>query len=200
LRSILPMYNFQPYSSRFSFYRPGHPLDLLSFPTRRSSDLSPGPRVATSTSSSAGRRAPSVSPSSSSPRGHSLMASTRWGGDPLPIGNQAALVPADLKRLADSMDGRTVHVALDAADRDARFVSLPKGALVTTPDADKAVWMKLADGVNSWSLVANDTGWVTSGFSTASGWAINECRVRVVNGWAALEIYVNRTGADITMS
>ena len=128
------------------------------------------------------------------------MASTRWGGDPLPIGNQAALVPADLKRLADSMDGRTVHVALDAADRDARFVSLPKGALVTTPDADKAVWMKLADGVNSWSLVANDTGWVTSGFSPASGWAINECRVRVVNGWAALEIYVNRTGADITMS
>jgi hypothetical protein len=57
-----------------------------------------------------------------------------------------------------------------------------------------------ADGASgNPNLDLTDTGWVTSGFTTAAGWDVAVCRYRIIGGLICnLQFYGTRTGGTIT--
>lgn len=89
---------------------------------------------------------------------------TRWGHDPVPSRTDAANVPADLLALGNSVDARTVHVAVDEAERDANFSDVPSGHLVTSPSG--LMWRKTDSG---WLTSFYDTGWQAFSATWATG-------------------------------
>lgn len=95
-----------------------------------------------------------------------------WGGILLPSGPEAAVVPADLKKIVNQMAPRLVGYVTTQAERDANYDGFPAGGLVVAPTAGlMAVWMSLGKvgGVQSWETIYQNTGWVTSGFLFGTG-------------------------------
>lgn len=128
------------------------------------------------------------------------MGYTTFGGDPLPEMGEGAVVPAHLSAALNSMDPRTNHVAIDAADRDAKYAGLKAGSVVVCP-AGRCAWLKLTDSAValSWDLIYLRGDWVTlPGSIAASGFSVNLVRVKPMNEGVFLEGYMNRTGADLT--
>ena len=50
------------------------------------------------------------------------------------------------------------------------------------------------------AIDADDSGWLTSGITAATGWSITSQKYRKMRGVVALYVVVSRTGADITPS
>lgn len=128
------------------------------------------------------------------------MGFTTFGKDPLPEFGEGAVVPSHLSAALNSMDKRTVHVAIDSQDRDAQYAGLPAGSIVSCP-AKRCAWIKLTDSAValSWDLIYLRGDWVTlPGSIAATGFSVNLVRVKPMNEGVFLEGYVNRTGADLT--
>lgn len=128
------------------------------------------------------------------------MGYTTFGKDPLPEMGEGAVVPAHLSSAFNSMDPRTVHVAVDEQDRDAQYAALPAGSIVSCPNKRMA-WLKLTDSAVSlsWDLIYLRGNWVTlPGSVAATGFQVNLVRVKPINEGVILEGYLNRTGADLT--
>lgn len=84
----------------------------------------------------------------------------------------------------------------DVASRNAAQADVPAGALATTT-APAGVYMRTATG---WLDVYTDTGWVTEGFTPASGWDLTGgyATARKVGPLSDVRVQVSRSGADIT--
>lgn len=120
-----------------------------------------------------------------------------FGGYPSPTGPEAADVPADLLALVSALDAHTVLFATSVSDRNAKYGSVPAGALVTCPGL-KTIWLALGSGV--WSTVYSDSGWSTAGFTWSAGFSDSASRWRQVGPLVEVDLHATYSGADIVAS
>lgn len=97
------------------------------------------------------------------------MPTTDLAGLVYPSGVDAPYVATALMGLTTALDPKVVLSATDSADRDARYGAAPANVLVVCA-ASKSVWLKTGPNVGDWLTLYSDTGWVTSGFTIATGW------------------------------
>lgn len=124
------------------------------------------------------------------------MATAPFSGAPLPEDPDLDDVPAVLASIFDTIDDLFVLKATNTTDRDAKYVTAPKGTIVATT-SDSALWFKTSDTLANWLPIYRDTGWVTSGFSDGSGWTASLAQIRQVGPTVHLAFSTLRTGADI---
>lgn len=103
------------------------------------------------------------------------MSSTQFNGTPVPAGSNQVAVPADLKKLADSVDQRLNLLALNENDRNVRYSDVQAGTLVSTPDGwqwlkitsppDAPEWITVRSVEETTGFSWNDTRWADGGNS-----------------------------------
>lgn len=122
---------------------------------------------------------------------------TLWGDYPYPTGPEDANLPADFMALAEALDIHTVLTATSSADRDSKYAGIPAGALVTCAAA-KTTWLSLGSG--AWTTLYSDSGWVTSGFTMATGWSSafsGACKMRRIGAIVNVTVQVEWSGATL---
>lgn len=104
---------------------------------------------------------------------------------------------AQMMQLVASFSSRLVQEVADQADRDSRFADAPSGLLVVTTQAPWTIWLRSG---TTWLKIYYDTGWVTTGFSTSTGWDIatsQGTRGRNKNGTIEINVDAVRSGGDL---
>lgn len=129
------------------------------------------------------------------------MPETDYAQIPYPDGDQDAIVAADLMALAEKVDETIDLIAIDAADRDARFSGLAAGRTVRTPAGTE--WVKTSNppAAPTWKTVITDTDVVTSGIAQANPvvpWKLDSQWGRRRNGMTTVVLVMIYEGEDIT--
>lgn len=121
-----------------------------------------------------------------------------YSGLPVPLLTEAANGPDAFLQFRDVLEPHIVLFATSISDRDARYGPTPAGTLVSIPSIP-AIYQKLADGINTWRVASEDTGW--QNFSAgvwAANWTDQGSAWRRTNGVTLVDLRVTWTGDQIT--
>lgn len=125
------------------------------------------------------------------------MSSSILAGLPIPESDDADDVPGVIGAFAAAVERGLFLYADSTADRDARYLTLPAGAIVVVL-ADFSVWEKTVATSATWKAIRYDSGWiVNSGYVTQTGWITQYFRARRVNDTADVRFQSRRSGADM---
>ena len=97
----------------------------------------------------------------------------------------------------------TVLEVLDAEHARVNFENSDRVAVVpagTVVVAGQSVEVTVSGRVTTVRRPLDGNGWITGGFTAASGWAVTEAAYRTVSGIRFINVNIERTGATLTAS